>query len=102
MHRLSEHDADVTTLQFLLFNGGFHTILELLKMRGKLFALTHLRQAYKNWRPSEAQLNWVMDPGDPNQADDELIWVHFAMIATCIFEIIELRSASQRRRMRRN
>ena len=68
-----ENDQEYQTQNFAPFNGGFHTLLELHKTRGKLFGSAHMREIWKLWRPSEAQLAWVMPPGDPNQGDDDLI-----------------------------
>lgn len=54
------------------FFGGFHLVLEAHKKRGKMFGDTHLRDFFKKWRKTEGQLEWVMDPGDPNQVEEEL------------------------------
>lgn len=56
--------------------GGFHLVLETHKKRGSLFGESHLRDIFRNWRKSDKQLDWVMDPGDPSQIDDEMIMYH--------------------------
>ena len=56
--------------------GGFHLVLETHKKRGSLFGKSHLCDIFRNWRKSDKQLEWVMDPGDPTQVDDELIMYH--------------------------
>lgn len=89
MLRLKEFDMEYQEKTFTPFNGGFHTMLELHKMRGKLFGPSHMRQVWKLWRPSDAQQNWVFSPGDPNQVDDEMIWYHFGMISGSILELWE-------------
>ena len=56
--------------------GGFHLVLETHKKRGSLFADTHLCDIFRQWRPSDKQLEWVMSPGDPNQVNDEMMMYH--------------------------
>ncbi len=56
--------------------GGFHLVLETHKKRGTLFGDTHLRDIFRKWRKSDKQLEWVMDPGDPNQVDKEMVMYH--------------------------
>lgn len=76
---LKRGDIDIDKAQQQLiraFFGGFHTGLETHKKRGLLFGDTHLRDVFSLWRDSQAQLDWVMDPGDPSQIDEELIMYH--------------------------
>ena len=58
-------------------------------MRGRLFGPAHMRERWKLWRASDAQLAWVMCPGDPNQVDDKLIWYIFALIVSAILVLWE-------------
>ena len=95
MLRLQESHPEYQERNFTPFNGGFHTMLELHKMRGKLFGPSHLRSIWRSWRASESQLNWVMTPGDPNQVDDELIWYHFGMIASAILALMDERNEDE-------
>ena len=56
-------------------------------MKGKLFGPAYMQEIWNTWRPSIAELNWVICPADPNQVDDELIWHHFALIASAILAL---------------
>jgi hypothetical protein len=77
-----------------VMNGGFHTMLELHKMRGRMFGPTHKQQIWKKWRPSEAQWKWVENPGDPNQVDDELIMYYMGLIDAAIDALLEMRGGT--------
>ena len=57
---LKAKDQQYRTMKFTPFNGGFHTLLELHKMRGKFYGPAHMREIWKVWRALDAQLAWVM------------------------------------------
>ncbi|KAJ1419364.1 hypothetical protein B484DRAFT_400204 [Ochromonadaceae sp. CCMP2298] len=51
--------------------GGFHMYLEMWKMWGGLFKDSHLTILVKTWRPTQGRLDWLLNPGDPRQTEDE-------------------------------
>lgn len=65
--------------------GGFHLILEVHKKRGLMFGDTHLRDIFGKWRKTDKQLDWVLDPGDPNQVDEESTMYHLGEYMYCSF-----------------
>jgi hypothetical protein len=75
------------------FNGGFHAMLELHKLRGKAFGPTHLREIWSAWRTTEGTPNWVMNPGDPNDVEDEMAMYYFGVIAGAITALMEKKQA---------
>ncbi len=91
MLRLKKTHEDFKDKDFLPFNGGFHTMLETHKLRGKMFGSAHLREIWAHWRSTKAQLDWVMSPGDPNQVEDEMVMYYFGAIAAAIKELIDHR-----------
>ena len=74
--------------------GGFHLLLEAHKKRGGLFGMTHLRSIIHPWRPSDKQKDWIMNPGDPNQIDDESVPMYYAAYAAAALELIKSRRAN--------
>ena len=56
--------------------GGFHLVLETHKKRGSLFGDSHLCDVFRRWRRTDKMLEWVMDPGDPGQVNDEMLMYH--------------------------
>lgn len=64
--------------------GGFHTGLNGWKSNGKLFAEALLNDIFSLWRSSEKQLKWVMEPGDPNQIEDETTMYVLAQYSAAI------------------
>lgn len=64
--------------------GGFHTLLAAFKANGKLFGRAHLKDSFSCWRTSEKQLQWVMDPSDPSQMQEELITFYMALHVSAI------------------
>jgi hypothetical protein len=91
MLRLKKTHDDFKEKVFLPFNGGFHTMLETHKLRGKMFGYAHLREVWGHWRSTKAQLDWVMFPGDPNQVEDELVMYYLGAIAAAIKELVDHR-----------
>lgn len=91
---LKAKEGDLKDLTFTVFSGGFHFMLEAHKMRGRMFALGHMNQIWKHWRPTDKQLAWVFIPGDPNQVDAELIMYYYALIASVIFACLDDKKAS--------
>ena len=91
MKRLHEKNPIYTGRKFIALNGGFHTMLETHKMRGRIFGPSHLRLIWELWRPTKAQLDWVMSPGDPNQVEDELVMYYLAVIASAVFALLDRR-----------
>ena len=61
--RLKQDNPEFQDMKVQLLNGGFHTMLELHKLRKKMFGPTHLREIWHCWRPINAQKNWVITPG---------------------------------------
>ena len=61
--------------------GGFHLVLETHKKRGSLFGDSHLCDIFRKWRKSDKQLEWVMDPGDPTQVNEEMMMYHLGEYA---------------------
>lgn len=86
--RLSDTDEYRDKL-FTAFNGGFHTMLENHKMRGRMFGDAHLREIWVEWRPTDGQLNWVFNPGDPTQVDNELVFYYLAFIASAVHACLD-------------
>ena len=78
-------DKELRDKTFTVLSGGFHTMLETLKMRGKMFAPGHMDSIWKLWRPSEKQRAWVFCPGDPNQVIEEMVMYYFALIASVAY-----------------
>ena len=66
------------------YSGGFHMLLEAHRKRGDAFGQTHLEDIFSCWRPTEGQLRWVLNPGDPNQINAELIMYVLGMYAAAI------------------
>jgi hypothetical protein len=91
MGRLKKTHDQFKDKVFTPFNGGFHTMLETHKLRGKMFGSAHLREVWGHWRSTTAQLDWVMRPGDPNQVEDELVMYYYGAIAAAIKELIDRR-----------
>ena len=71
------------------FTGGFHMILETHRKRGSLFGQSHLEDVFSCWRTTLGQLNWVMNPGDPNQIDCELAMYVLAVYISGMRGLIE-------------
>jgi hypothetical protein len=72
-----------------ILSGGFHMMLSGYKAQGKLFAETHLKDIFSLWRKTEGKLKWVMEPGDPNQIEDELIMMLLGLFTHAILGLIE-------------
>lgn len=72
-----------------ILSGGFHMMLSGYKAQGKLFAKTHLEDIFSLWRTTEGKLKWVMEPGDPNQIEDELIMMLLGLFTHAILGLIE-------------
>ena len=41
------------------------------------------------WRTTDAQKDWTCNPGDPNQVDDEMIFVYFGYIAHHVYALLQ-------------
>jgi hypothetical protein len=48
-------------------------------VNGKLFAFLHWRHLISHWRRTDKQLDWVMELGDPNQVEGELVMTAFGV-----------------------
>lgn len=70
--------------------GGFHMLLETHRKRGSAFGKSHLEDFFSCWRPTEGQLRWVMDPGDPNQINAELIMYVLGMYSAAISSLLRI------------
>ena len=62
--------------QMPAYFGGFHLVLETHKKRRTLFGDSHLCDVFRRWRKTDKMLEWVMDPGDPSQVNDEMMMMH--------------------------
>ena len=65
-NKFRRNDRKFRRIKFTPLSGGFHTMLDMHKLRGKMFGTSHLREIWGHWWQTEAQLNWVTNPGDPN------------------------------------
>jgi hypothetical protein len=74
------------------FSGGFHQLLEAHRKRGDAFGKSHLEDVFSCWRPSEGQLRWVMNPGDPNQISAELSMYVLAMYSAAIRSCLQTKA----------
>jgi hypothetical protein len=86
MKRMQTKDPDkyVGTI----ISGGFHMLLSAYKALGKMFGASHLVDFFSLWRKTDGQLKWVMEPGDPNQIEDELIMMIFGLLIDAIMGLI--------------
>jgi hypothetical protein len=66
------------------------------KANGKLFAFSHLRDFFSLWRSTDKQLDWVMEPGDPNQVEDELMMMVFGVTADAMMGLLETKNREDR------
>ena len=72
---------------------GFHLTLSAYKVLGKLFQYSHLRDFFKCWRQTEGQLKWVMEPGDPNQVEDELTMLVSGLLTDAVIQFVDQQKA---------
>ena len=84
------------------FTGGFHMILEAHRKRGSLFGMSHLEDIFSCWRTSIGQLKWVMNPGDPNQIDSELVMYVLAIYVAAIRALIKTKEMEYKEESRRD
>ena len=63
--------------------------LEAHRQRGSAFAATHLEDVISSWRTTTGQLKWVLNPGDPNQIDEELVMYVLAVYVAAMHSLIE-------------
>jgi hypothetical protein len=63
--RLARQEVRYNMLDFHF--RGFHEVLNAYRGNGRSFKENHIGHYFKSWRPTEKQLDWVMNPGDPNQ-----------------------------------
>ena len=59
-----------------------------------MFGDAHLHEIWRKWRFTVGQLNWVFNPGDPNQVDDELVFYYFGFLASAVYACLEDRKAN--------
>jgi hypothetical protein len=71
-----------------IISGGFHMTLSSYKALGKMFGFSHLVDFFSLWRKTDGQLKWVMEPGDPNQIEDELIMMIFGLLIDAIMGLV--------------
>jgi len=76
------------------FSGGFHMMLEAHRKRGAAFGQTHLEDFFSCWRPTDGQLRWVMNPGDPNQINAELTMYVLGMYSAAILSALKMKAAA--------
>ena len=71
---------DIDTENQLVCNGGFHTVLECIRLHSRLFEQTHLRYFYGLYR-TPGQVEYLLDLPNPNQwiqESPEYIYAHMA------------------------
>ena len=95
MNNLLREKDDVYGGKIRSFFGGFHLMLELHRKRGDLFAKAHLEDFFSSWRTSEGQLKWVMNPGDPNQINAELVMYVLGIYVSAMRSLLKLRRDAQ-------
>lgn len=71
--------------------GGFHTMVELRKKRGALFEHTHLRGLTSLFRQSSKSQDWVLQPSDPGQAEDEYIQMSIGIYVSAIRQLFYIK-----------
>eukprot|EP00956_Cyclotella_meneghiniana_P028640 scaffold67372_cov26-Cyclotella_meneghiniana.AAC.1 len=86
---LKLRDQENMNKVYTVIAGGFHMLLEIHKMRGRMFAGSHMAEIWKAWRPTEKQQNWAFSPGDPNQVDEELFMYYFALVSSVVTACLE-------------
>ena len=59
------------------------------KAHGRLFGKTHLRPIFSCWRGTDKQLDWVLNPGDPNLIEDENIMTVIAHYIVTIWAVCD-------------
>jgi len=91
MNNLIKEKDDLYGNKLRSFFGGFHLMLESHRKRGDLFAKSHLEDVFSSWRTSEGQLKWVMNPGDPNQINAELVMYVLAVYVSAMRALIKSR-----------
>jgi hypothetical protein len=92
-HRLKDLDARNPEEEQLykslhFFAGAFHMKMEQIKKKAELLfeALFHI---VKQYRKTQGKQDWVMNPRDPNQMEDEVISCFAAMLRAAIDSIAE-------------
>lgn len=95
MNNLLREKDDVYGGKIRSFFGGFHLMLESHRKRGDLFAKAHLEDFFSSWRTSEGQLKWVMNPGDPNQINAELVMYVLGIYVSAMRSLLKLRRDAQ-------
>ena len=73
--------------------GGFHLGLIAWKAVGRLFSNAFIGPIFSLWRETENQLNWVMNPGDPNQVIRETNVVIYAIYIEAIRGYVRSKSS---------
>ena len=76
-------DPEINTDKLVVCNGGFHWVLECIRMHARLFEATHLRRYYMLWR-TIPQTDWMLDLSNPQPWVDEspeYIYAHIAAAA---------------------
>jgi hypothetical protein len=115
INSLLKEQRDVYGNKIRAFFGGFHLVLESHRKRGLLFAKSHLEDFFSSWRTSEGQLKWVslcvfrrlvvilfllahiclcskvMNPGDPNQINAELVMYVLGIYTSAIRALIVIK-----------
>lgn len=88
-HRLKDkHPESYKMVQN--FCGGFHLLLELLKMRGKVFEGSHLADMIHAFRRGDKSKKWVLEPGDPSQALEEMYEATSALLVKACRETAKI------------
>lgn len=74
---------------FFVFIGAFHGVLTARRINGKLFRKTHVtvKTNFLAWRTYNKQLDWVLDPGDPNSVDDGNVMTVIARYVVAIWAV---------------
>lgn len=91
---LQEKDPRYRNRRYQAMNGGFHGNMENHKMMGQMFGLVYLIELISSWRDTEAKQQWILNPGDPNQKEDEMKMWYIAQIEAAVLALLEHRKAN--------
>ena len=89
-----ERLKDASSVDHEILAGLFHLLLHAYRAFSGLYAHSHLRAYFGLWRPTEGQLNYVLDnPGDPDQIGAETLQASSGIFAAAIDGYIETKLA---------
>jgi hypothetical protein len=74
---------------FTIISCGLQLFLSAYVANGNTFTSSHLRDLFSLSRRTDKELNWAIEPGDPNQVDDKLIMMVIGVTIDAIMGLIE-------------